>query len=59
MQATSLLDGFPFYALPAFEDGRSSAEVDVSRREVVQALVISTIVVIGDELADVQFEFAR
>ena len=46
MQAASLFDGFPFDDLPLFEYGRCSAEVDVSRRQVVQALVISAIVVV-------------
>lgn len=56
MQATSLLDGFSFDALPSFENGRSSTEVDVGRREVVQALVVSAAVIILDELADALFE---
>ena len=39
MQAASLLDGLSFDGFPPFKYSRSSAEVDVSRRQVVQALV--------------------
>ena len=56
MQAASLLDGLSFDGFPPFEYSRSSAEVDVSRRQVVQALVVSAIVVVVDELADAVFE---
>jgi hypothetical protein len=37
MQAASLLDGFPFELFPPFENGLAAPEVDVSRRQVVQA----------------------
>lgn len=59
MQAPSLFDGFPFDAFPPLEKGRSSSEVNVDRRQVVQALVIAPIVVVLDELADAQLELAR
>jgi hypothetical protein len=52
MQAASLLDGLSFDGFPPFKYGRCSAEVDVSRRQVVQALVVSTVVVVLNELAD-------
>ena len=52
MQAASLLDGLSFDGFPPFKYSRSSAEVDVSRRQVVQALVVSTVVVVLDELVD-------
>ena len=58
MQAPSLFDGFPFDAFPPLENGRSSSEVNVDRRQVVQALVIAAIVVVLDELADAQLELA-
>ena len=45
MQAASLLDGFSFDLFPPFENGLAAPEVDVSRRQVVQALVVSTVVV--------------
>jgi hypothetical protein len=38
MQAASLFDGFPFDHFPPFENGRSFAEVDVGRCQVVQKL---------------------
>src|SRR6185369_1892281 len=59
MQAPSLFDGFPFDAFPPLENCRSSSEVNVDRRQVVPALVIVSIVVVLDELADAQLELAR
>src|SRR5512133_3615430 len=58
MQAASLLDGFSFDLFPPFENGLAAPEVDVSRRQVVQALVVSTVVVVPDELLDAPFELS-
>src|SRR5215471_6313259 len=58
MQAASLLDGFSFDLFPPFENGLAAREVDVSRRQVVQALVVSTVVVVPDELRDAMFELS-
>jgi hypothetical protein len=58
MQAASLLDGFPFELFPPFENGLAAPEVDVSRRQVVQALVVSPVVVVPDELLDALFELS-
>ena len=58
MQAASLLDGFSFDLFPPFKNGLTAPEVDVSRRQVVQALVISTVVVVPDELLDALFELS-
>src|SRR5437016_8597901 len=58
MQAASLLDGFPFELFPPFENGLAAPEVDVSRRQVVHALVVSTVVVVPDELLDALFELS-
>src|SRR5215831_15542217 len=58
MQAASLLDGFSFDLFPPFENGLTAPEVDVSRRQVVQALVVSTVVVVADELLDALFELS-
>jgi Na+-transporting NADH:ubiquinone oxidoreductase subunit NqrD len=58
MQAASLLDGFSFDLFPPFENGLTAPEVDVSRRQVVQALVVSTVVVVLDELLDALFELS-
>src|SRR5262249_36275477 len=41
-----------------FENGLAAPEVDVSRRQVVQALVVSTVVVVADELLDALFELS-
>ena len=54
MQAASLLDGFSFDLFPPFENDLAAPEVDVSRRQVVQALVVSTVVVVADELLDAE-----
>src|SRR5262249_21485796 len=58
MQAASLLDSFSFDLFPPFENGLAAPEVDVSRRQVVQALVVSTVVVVADELLDALFELS-
>ena len=44
MQAASLFDGLSFDGFPPFEYGRSSTEVDVGRRQVVQAFVVAAVV---------------
>ncbi len=49
MQAAALFDGFSFDAFFLFENDQSFAEVDVGRRQVVQALEISAIVVVRDD----------
>jgi hypothetical protein len=54
MHAASLLDGFSFDLFPPFENGLAAPEVDVSRRQVVQALVVSTVAVVADELLDAE-----
>jgi hypothetical protein len=53
-----LLDGFSFDLFPPFENGLAAPEVDVSRRQVVQALLVSTVVVVADELLDAVFELS-
>src|ERR1700745_4508253 len=58
MEAASLLDGFSFDLFPPFENDLAAPEVDVSRRQVVQALVVSTVVVVADELLDALFELS-
>ena len=46
MQAASLFDGLSFDGFPPFEYGRSSAEVDVSGGEIIQALAIAAVIVV-------------
>src|SRR5262249_41585240 len=58
MQAASLLDGFSFDLFPPFKNSLTAPKVDVSRRQVVQALVVSTVVVVADELLDALFELS-
>jgi hypothetical protein len=53
-----MLDGFSFDLFPPFENDLAAPEVDVSRRQVVQALVVSTVVVVADELLDALFELS-
>jgi imidazoleglycerol phosphate dehydratase HisB len=49
--STTLLDGAALDVLSPLEDALASAEVDVSGREVVQALVIAAVIVVLDEVA--------
>src|SRR5258707_5835825 len=58
MQAASLFDGFSFDLFPPFENGLTAPEVDVNRRQVVQALVVSRVIVVLDELLDALFELS-
>ena len=48
------LDPFAFE-----EDGVGSSEVDVGRREITQALVVASVIVMIDELFNVGFKIAR
>ena len=47
-----MFDGLPFDAGPLAQDVGGSAEVGVRRRHVLQALVVSGMVVVLDEGAD-------
>ena len=57
-QAAFLFNGLSFDGFPPFEYGRSSTEVDVGRRQVVQALVVAAVFVVLDELADALFKLS-
>ena len=48
------LDPFPFQ-----QDGLATTEVDIGRRQVVQALVVTVMVVVADEVADLELQLAR
>ena len=52
MLQASLLDGLSFDPFSLQEDGLAAAEVDVGRREVVDALVIAAVVIVVDERRD-------
>ena len=45
--------------LPFSQDGFVAPKVDVSRRDVVQALVVALIVIVVDECADLTLKIAR
>ena len=57
LQAT-ILDCGSFDLFSFEQDGLSAAEVDVGRREIVQALMITAMVVVVDERVDPGFEVA-
>ena len=48
---------FDLFALK--QDGLAASEVDVSRRQVLQALMVSVMIVVLDEAVDVGFEVTR
>ena len=47
-----LLDGVALDAFSVEQDGLAAAEIDVSRRQVAQALVAAPVVVVVDECLD-------
>ena len=57
LQAT-ICDCLAFDPLAFEEDGLSAPEVDVSRSEIVEALVIAVMVIVLDEGGDLAFEIA-
>lgn len=54
----AVLDGLLFDASPFSQDGFTATEVDVSRGEVSDALVVAVVVVVIDESGNGCFEFA-
>jgi hypothetical protein len=54
----TVLDGFAFDPFSFQQDGLAAPEVDVGWGEIVDALVITPVVVIGDERIDLGFEVA-
>ena len=50
---------FRLILLPFKQDGLATTEVDVGRRQVVQALEVTVIVIVADEIGDLEFEVAR
>jgi hypothetical protein len=53
---SSVLDCLSFDPFSFQENGLASSEVDVNRRQVGDALVVSQMVVVGDEVADLRLE---
>ena len=58
MLQAALSDGLLFDLLPFSQNGSVAAEVDVGRCDVVQALVVSFVVVVFDEGLDLTFQIA-
>jgi hypothetical protein len=58
LQAT-ILDGKLFDPFPFFKNGLSSSEVDIRRREVVQALMQTFVVISCDECGDLLLKLLR
>jgi hypothetical protein len=58
MHQASCCDCLSFDPFPFDEDGLAASEVDVSRRQIAEALVVSAMIVVGDEVADAGFEVA-
>ena len=58
MLQAAVCDGCTLDAFSLGEDRLGPAEVDVGRREVVEALVIADVVVVLDEGVDLPFEIA-
>jgi hypothetical protein len=55
---SSFSDGVAFNPFSLQQDGLTSAEVDIGGSEVLQALVVSAVIVVLDEVANVSFEIA-
>ena len=58
MLQTTICDGLAFDPFAFEEDGLGPPEVDVSRSEIAEALVIAGMVVVLDEGRDLAFEIA-
>ena len=58
MLQAAIVDGVSFDPFAFCQDGRPASEVDVCRGEIVDALVVSAVVVVGDEGLDLGFEVA-
>ena len=51
-------DGLSFDPFSFCQDGWTASGVDVGRGEIVDALVVAAVVVVGDESRDLGFEIA-
>ena len=54
-----MLDGSALDALPLQQDSLPPAEIDISRGQIVQALVIAPVVILLDKLLDLSLQRAR
>ena len=55
----AVLDGEFLYLFPAFDDGGVTPEVDIGGRDVADVLVVTVVVVMVDEGADLPFRVSR
>ena len=51
-----MLDGFSFDPFSFQQDGLAAPEVDVGRRQIVDALVVAQVIVVSDEGCDLSLE---
>ena len=58
MLQASGFDGVAFDPFSFQQDGLTTPEVDVGRRQIADALVVAEVVVVGDEVADLLLEIA-
>ena len=56
MLQASLFDGFAFDLFPFQQDGLSAPEVHIGGREVLQAFVVSAVIVMTDEGPDLRLK---
>ena len=54
-----MFDGFSFDPVTLGEDGGTASEVDIGGGQIVEALVVSAVVVVINERLDLRFEVAR
>ena len=59
MLQTTICEGLAFDPFAFEENGLGPSEIDVGRGEIVEAFVISGMIVVLDERRDLAFEFAR
>ena len=59
MAQASVLDGLSFDPFSFKQDGLTASEVVIGRGEIGDALMVSQVIVVGDEAADVGFEITR
>src|SRR6478735_10243552 len=59
MVQASVLDGLSFDPFSFKQDGLTASEVDIGRGEIGDALMVSQVIVMSDEAADVGFEITR
>jgi len=48
----AIVEGLPLDDVPPFENALTAAEVDISGCEIVQALVVALVAVVGNEVSD-------